>query len=205
MAKVVQFPKSTPTKFGYHKVRIKRGRKKINLEDYGQLNIFSTNTKVVSLKPSIPPFEEALLLDERGEYEKAIEAYQNAVVSKDNLADAYCNLGILYCENGENTEAMDAFTNCLKTDPRHFEAHYNLANLFSEIGNQPLAKVHYLMSVTINPEFSNGYYNLGLLYALNREIQEAIDSFLKYKDTAPLSERGNALELIKSLKESIAN
>ncbi|MDA0196590.1 MAG: tetratricopeptide repeat protein [Bacteroidetes bacterium] len=205
MGKVVQFPQSTPAKFGYHKARVKKGRKKINLEDYGQLNIFSENTPVISLRPNLAPFEEALQYDERKQSALAIESYKKAIGARDNVADAYCNLGILYSENGESAMAIDTFTNCLKNEPRHFEAHYNLANLFSEIGNLSLAKVHYQMSVTINPEFSNGYYNLGLILALNREFEEAVDAFLKYKDTAPINERANALALIKSLKESIAN
>ena len=162
---------SPPAKFGYHKARVKKGRKKINLEDYGQLNVFSENTPVISINPSLPSFEEALQLDERKQSSLAIESYKKAILAKDNLADSYCNLGILYSENGDSTNAIYAFTNCLKNEPRHFEAHYNLANLFSEIGNLPLSKVHYQMSVTINPEFSNGYYNLGLVLALNREFE----------------------------------
>ncbi len=207
MSKVVQFPNSAPSKFGYKKARVKRGRKKLNLEDFGQLNIFdqANEAKVVSLRPNLPAFEEALLLDEQGQADKAEQLYKKAIADKENLADSYCNLGILYSKNGNENEAIDAFTHCLKADPRHFEAHYNLANLFADLGNTALAKVHYQMSVTINPEFSNGYYNLGLILATNREFEEALDAFVKYKDTAPLEEKENAMELIRNINQSIVN
>lgn len=207
MSRVVQFPQSTPTKFGYKKAIAKKGRKKIDLEDHGQLNLFSQSkeAKVVSITPQLPAFEEALLFDEQGQTERAKEVYQKAISEKAHVGDAYCNLGIIYSKENDSTKAIDAFTQCLKNDPRHYEAHYNLANLFSDIGNIELAKVHYQMSVTINPEFSNGYYNLGLVLATNREYQEAIEAFIKYKETAPIHEKENALELIRNIHRSIGN
>ncbi|MEQ9425792.1 MAG: tetratricopeptide repeat protein [Cyclobacteriaceae bacterium] len=206
MAKVVKFAPTSPTKFGYKKAVVKRGRKKINLEDFGQLNIFNqpSEAKVVSLKPNLPPFEMGLAFEDKGDIESALESYSKAIKDKDHVADAFCNIGIIHSEKGESSKAIDAFTQCLKNDPRHYEAHYNLANLFSEIGNLQLAKVHYEMSTTINPDFSNGYYNLGLVLAMNREIDEAIETFLKYKETAPMNEKANALDIIRSLSETLA-
>ena len=207
MSRVVKFPQSTPSKFGYKKATVKRGRKKVNLEDFGQLNMFdqASEAKVINLKPNMASFEEALLMDEQGHSEKAIDLYNRAINGKENIADSYCNIGVIYSQKKEHSKAIDAFTRGLKADPRHFEAHYNLANLFSDIGNIPLAKVHYQMSVTINPEFSNGYYNLGLILATNREYEEAIDAFVKYKETAPADEKENAMELIRNINQSIVS
>lgn len=207
MTRVVQFPQSTPSKFGYKKAIIKKGRKKINLEDFGQLNLFdqAREAKVVSITPKLPPFEEALLLDDQGHTERAKEIYLKAIAEKQHVADAFCNLGIIYSQENDSTKAIDSFTQCLKNNPRHYEAHYNLANLFSDIGNVELAKVHYQMSVTINPEFSNGYYNLGLVLATNRDYDEAIEAFMKYKETAPAHEKENALELIRNIHQSIGS
>ena len=207
MSRIVQFPKSAPSKFGFKKAVVKKGRKKINLEDFGQLNLFDQGkeARVININPNMSSFEEALLLDEQGRWEGALELYQKAVEGKDHTADAYCNMGIIFSNNSDSRMAIDAFTKCLKTDPRHFEAHYNLANLFSDIGNIDLAKVHYQMSVTINPEFSNGYYNLGLVLATNREYPEAIEAFVKYKETAPMNEKENAMELIRNIHQSIGD
>lgn len=208
MSKVVQFPRSAPSKFGFKKARVKRGRKKLNLEDFGQLNLFDqegAGAKVISIQPNLPAFDEAVLLDEQNQLARATEMYKKSIENKENVADAYCNLGIIYSKNGEHTQAIDAFTQCLKADPRHFESHYNLANLFSDVGNIELAKVHYQMSVTINPEFSNGYYNLGLVLATNREFEEAIEAFVRYKETAPPEEKQNAMDLIQNLNQSIVD
>lgn len=180
MAKVVKFPDSGLAKFGLQQVRKRRGKKQ---EKPGQLNLFAGG-KVVSLH-QLSPFEEALLLDDKGERVKAKTLYQKAIEENDALADAYCNLGILESQEGNITKAIDCFTQSLTHDPRHYEAHYNLANLYAEIGNYQLAKAHYKISTEIEPTFPNSYFNLGLTLAINREYPEAIKALSHYKMLVP--------------------
>jgi tetratricopeptide (TPR) repeat protein len=198
MAKIVQFPVPSPEKFGFKPVRKKKPGEK---GKHGQLNLF-IGAKVVKLN-QLTPFEEALMLDEMGDTLKAKELYIQAIKAKDNLADAYCNLGIIESEGRNFSKAIDCFTLCLKEDPRHFEAHYNLANQYAEIGNMPLAKVHYEMSIGIEPEFPNSYFNLALTLALNKEIQSAIQALLSYRKLVQPEERKQADELIKTLSGTI--
>lgn len=198
MGKVVQFPISSPEKFGFKPVR----KKKSDVpEKKGQLNLF-VGGKVVKMN-SLTPFEEALLIDDMGDTEKARELYLKAIKAKDSLADAYCNLGIIESEARHYSKAIDCFTLCLKEDPRHFEAHYNLANQYAEIGNLPLAKVHYQMSIEIAPEFPNSYFNLGLTLAMNREIDEAIQALLNYRSVAAAEDRKQAEDLINMLTRTL--
>ncbi|MTI19939.1 tetratricopeptide repeat protein [Fulvivirga sp. RKSG066] len=183
MAKVVKFPLSDNTRIGYKRVK---KRKKVNLEDYGQLNMFKTpppEAKVVEMRTHRheSDFEYALSLDEKGELDKAKEFYLRAINAKDSEADAYCNLGIIESEEKQFAKAIDSFTKSLKADPRHFEAHYNLANVYSEVGNKALAKIHYELVLEIEPEFASAYYNLGLVLALDNQFKEAIRVLKKYK------------------------
>ncbi len=198
MAKVIQFPTPNPEKFGFKPVR---KRKPTEAGPQDQLNLF-TGGKMVSLN-KLSTFEEALMLDEQGN-EKAKEIYTKAIQQGDSIADAYCNLGILESEQKNYTKAIDCFTRGLKEDPRHFEAHYNLANLYAEVGNFPLAKLHYQMSIEIEPTFPNSHFNLGLTLAMNKEVDEAIQSLLRYRNLVTLEEeKVQAENLINSLKHSI--
>ncbi len=195
---MVQFPISSPEKFGFKPVR----KKKTDVPDKkGQLNLF-VGGKVVKLN-QLTPFEEALLLDDTGDSEKAREFYLKAISVKDSIADAYCNLGIIESEARHFSKAIDCFTLCLKEDPRHFEAHYNLANQYAEVGNLALAKVHYQLSIEIAPEFPNSYFNLGLTLAMNREIDEAIQALLTYRNIAEPDERKQAEDLVKMLTRTM--
>ena len=197
MTKVIQFPGSSPEKFGFKPVLKKR---KSTGEIPGQLDLFSGG-KVRSLHP-ISIFEEALMLDEQGD-DRVGEHYLKAIEAGDSVADAYCNLGIIESEKKNTIEAIDCFTKSLKEDPRHFEAHYNLANLYAEIGNLPLAKVHYQMSITIEPEFPNSYFNLALTLVMNKEVEEAIKALLTYRDLVAQDDRSQAEQLINNLTYSL--
>ena len=199
MAKVIQFPVPSPEKFGFKAVR-KKGKEPKRKP--GQLDLF-TSGKIISLN-QLSRFEEALMLDDRGD-KKAKEIYQKAIDEGDSVADAYCNLGILESQEGNVSKAIDCFTKCLKENPRHFEAHYNLANLYAEVGNLALAKVHYQISIEIEPYFPNNHFNLGLTLAMNREIEEAIQSLQSYCRLVSPQDKRQALELISNLSGTLGN
>lgn len=197
MAKVIQFPIPNPEKFGFKPVR----KKKPDPEPrHGQLHLFG-GAKVINLN-SLTPFDEALMLDEQGD-NRAGQQYQKAIDAGDSIADAYCNLGIIESGKKQYTKAIDCFTKSLKEDPRHFEAHYNLANVYAEVGNLPLAKIHYQISIEIEPDFPNSYFNLGITLAMNKEIDEAIQSLLTYRTLAGEEDQSQAEELIANLMRSL--
>jgi tetratricopeptide (TPR) repeat protein len=197
MAKVVKFPVQAPEKFGFRPVRKKRP---VPPERPGQLSLF-TGGKVVKLN-QLSTFEEALMLDEQGD-ERARDLYLKAIKEYDSIPDAYCNLGIIESRHHNNAKAIDCFSLSLKEDPRHFESHYNLANLYAELGNLPLAKLHYQMSISIEPEFPNSYFNLGLTLAMNKEVEEAIQTLQTYRKLTTQEDHQQVDELISSLARTI--
>lgn len=197
MSKVVKFPDPVPEKFGLQRVHKKKNK---NLEKHGQLNLF-VGGKVVKLN-QLSVFEEAMMLDERGDREAARTSYLKAIEEKDCLADAYCNLGIIEFLDDSYVKAIDCFTRCLKEEPRHFEAHYNLANLYAEVRDFGLAKFHYLVSIEIEPAFPNSYFNLGLTYAMNKEYKEAINVLHQYKNLVTDDEHKHVDNLILTLERT---
>src|SRR6185295_4629699 len=102
--------------------------KQIEAELQGQLSLFrgAADARLSRLRT---PFEEALMLDDQND-PKAVESYLEAITDGDNVAEAYCNLGIINKDLGNVGKALDNFTLALKYEPRHVEAHYNLGNLY---------------------------------------------------------------------------
>jgi tetratricopeptide (TPR) repeat protein len=203
MANIIEFPIQKPQS------GLKRVEKstEIKLKRTNQMDLFSQKspeTNIFIMPSSLSPFEEALMLDEKGD-PKAKEAYQNAVDLNDSAADAYCNLGILEYESGSTVKAIDLFTKSLKIDPRHFESHYNLANLYSELGNLPLAKTHYEFAKELRPDFPDTCFNLGLVYAMIRDFESALKILSEYKDMVPPEDSSNAEKLIESIKKITGN
>ena len=198
MAKVVKFPGPAPEKFGLQRVGKKKAKaKEPEKEKPNQLPLF-TGAKVVKLN-QLSTFEEALLQNEHGNLKSAKELYQKAIIENDNVADAFCNWGIIESEENNHPKAIDCFTKSLKADPRHFEAHYNLANLYAEVGNYNLAKFHYRISIEIEPTFPNSYFNLGITLALNKEFDEAVKLLYSYRNLSADEDHKYTDELIRQL------
>ena len=174
--------------------------KQIEAELQGQLSLFRADATQVQVSRLLTPFEEALVLHEQGDL-TAAEFYQQAIIEGDNIAEAFCNLGIIELDHGNASGALDNFTQSLKNDPRHVEAHYNLANLYYDAGNFPLARLHYEAAIQIEPNFALVYYNLALVYHRLNKLDDARDALNKYKDLEPGDEE---IELVDQLLKAMA-
>jgi len=173
--------------------------RQIEAELQGQLNLF--RAEVGRLARLLTPFEEALLLHERGDA-KAAECYLEAISEGDNVAEAYCHLAIINLEQANIAKALDNFTLSLKSDPRHLEAHYNLGNLYYDAGELRLARLHYEAATQIEPGFSLVYFNLALVYHKLNEGVAAAAALEKYMELEPDDEETEALEqLLKAMKD----
>lgn len=175
--------------------------KQVEAEMLGQMNLFDApKGQLCELPMKLGPFEEALLLHERGD-PKAAESYKKAIKAGDFAADAYCNLGVLEYDHGSITKAIDYLTLSLKHDPRHFESHYNVANLYFDSGDMRLARLHYEITAELEPNFSHVYFNLGIVQALEENFAASRAALNKYKELAAQGEEAEADDLLKRLEE----
>ncbi len=200
MAQILKFPAQT-SKFGYKRVK-KRAKA---AENPDQLVLFSQPTaQILNFAAALSPFEQALLLDERGD-PKAAELYARAIEEHDCVADAWCNLGIIESQKENTAKAFDCFTTSLKHDPRHSEAHYNLGNLYFDLNDFRLAQIHYEMAGEVDPSFANVYFNLALVQAINNDLAAARSALGKYQALVSEDEARNAGQLLHNLKKSLAD
>jgi tetratricopeptide (TPR) repeat protein len=177
--------------------------RQIEAELQGQLHLFRGD-KRGRVSRLLTPFEEALLLHEQGDV-KAAESYQEAINDGDNVAEAYCNLGIINLELAQLGKALDNFTLALKHEPRHVEAHYNLGNLYYDAGELSLARLHYEAASQIESGFSLVYFNLALVYHRIGDLASAMAALERYKELAPDDEEIEAVDqLLKVMLESRA-
>src|SRR5215831_2349710 len=173
--------------------------KQIEAELQGQMSLFRPDVSQVQVARLLTPFEEALVLHEQGDV-TAVDFYQQAIGEGDNIAEAYCNLGIIELDRGNTIAALENFTQSLKNDPRHVEAHYNLANLYYDAGDFPLARLHYEAAIQIEPNFALVYYNLALVYHRLNNVDGARQALNQYKDLEPGDEE---IELVDQLLKAM--
>ena len=60
---------------------------------------------------------------EMGRLQEAAAAYQHALRSRPDYAEAYNNLGVALKEHGKLDEAQAAYEQTLRLAPNHLEAH----------------------------------------------------------------------------------
>ena len=199
MAQILKFPVQA-SKFGYKRVK----KRALSAENQDQLDLFPCpGAQIVDFISGLSRFEQALMLDERGDM-KAAELYAKAIEEQDCVADAYCNLGIIESQKGNTSGAFDRFTTSLKHDPRHSESHYNLGNLYFDVNDLRLAQVHYEIAAEVEPLFPNVHFNLALVQAINNDLVAAITSLNKYQELVSEEEGHIARELLETLKKSLA-
>lgn len=175
--------------------------RQIEAELQGQLNLFRSY-EAGKLAHLLTPLEEALLLDQQGD-PRAAEWYLEAINEGDNVAEAYCNLGIINKEQGDLAKALDNFTLSLKHEPRHVEAHYNLGNLYYDAGQFPLARLHYEAAAQIAPDFSLVYFNLALAHFKLDNLVASLAALERYRELRqPDDEENDAInQLLKAMQE----
>src|SRR6266481_6163054 len=176
MGQILKFPLQA-SKFGYKRVK----QRACAAENPNQLHLFAQPTaQILNLASALSWFEQALLLDERGDAQAA-DLYRKAIEESDCATDAFCNLGIIESKRGNIAKAFDCFTNSLKQNPRHFEAHYNLGNMYFDASDLRLAQIHYEMAAAVDGSFPNVYFNLALVQAINNELGAAVNALTKYQ------------------------
>jgi tetratricopeptide (TPR) repeat protein len=173
--------------------------KQIEAELQGQLSLFRSEIGQVPVSRLLTPFEEALVLHEQGDTQ-AVEFYREAIVTGDNVAEAYCNLGIIELDRGNMVGTLDNFTQALKHEPRHVEAHYNLANVYYDAGDFLLSRLHYETAREIEPNFAAVYYNLALVYHRLGNVVGARQALHRYKELGPGDEE---IEMVDQLLKAM--
>jgi hypothetical protein len=131
-------------------------------------------------------FERGCKLDSNREtFGEAIEAYQQAIESVPDFADAHCNLGSVYFNQDRMGLARECFLRALHAEPRHIEANLNVATLLEEEGQNRLALHHYRVALEVDPLSADTHVSLALLYEKIGLRRKARDHWRRYLQLDP--------------------
>ncbi|HXV12658.1 MAG TPA: alkaline phosphatase family protein [Candidatus Krumholzibacteria bacterium] len=114
---------------------------------------------------------------ERGEYEKAIAAYKEAIAMRPNFHGAYNNLAVCYGKLKRYDEAEAALRKCIALKPDDFYAMNNLAVMLIETQRIDEGLRFAEQAVKTEPAYANGHVTLGSAYAMTRRFDEAEREF----------------------------
>ena len=113
----------------------------------------------------------------KGELESAISHYKNALKIRPELAEAHCNLGVVYKSLGDSKNAVECYENALRINPDYLDAHMNFGLCLMESGNLVRAENCFKKVIGINPKDSAARVNLGNIHLAKLELDTASDYY----------------------------
>lgn len=117
---------------------------------------------------------------ERKMYDKAIEAFNNALKIDPNYLSAYINLGYCYQYKEDYVKAIQSFEKAIILNPRSAKLYNTIGLLYDKMGNPEKAVIAYKKAVNLDPTYKNSHYMLGQLYQNRGNFDKAIAEFTKH-------------------------
>jgi Tfp pilus assembly protein PilF len=128
------------------------------LHDQWDLGIGCFEKAVASLTYTTPYFAYnnlGLAYYKKGEYQKAIESYRQALTSFPSYSICYANLGLAYEALMKWDEAVDAYEKAISYYPEYSSAHLNLGKLYLRLGRNDLATRELNLAIEVDPRSSH--------------------------------------------------
>ena len=116
-------------------------------------------------------------LAQQGNFDTAIDCWQNAIALKPDYIEAYEECGIV-CQKLEDFEsAIACYSKALELKPDNYQTAYNLGLCFSFVGRGEEAIACFQTAIQLKPDSTQPYGDLGYLLLQKGQLDDAIQLF----------------------------
>lgn len=122
---------------------------------------------------------------EQKQFEKAENAFRNALEIKPDLEVAWRVLGILYQEQNLHEKAETAYLESLKIEPTIFTTWVELGKLYFKQERYKKAELAYKKALEIEPENVDAWKILGFIYKIQSQLKKAENAYEKALKLSP--------------------
>ena len=154
----------------------------VNLFNKGQkdqaIHEINTLSNIYPLSPLLFNISGAFYKS-RGQFEIAIQKFEQAINLKSNYAEAHYNLGVTLGEIGKINESIICYKNALNIKKEYPDAHNNLGNIYLDLSQYELSIEHFEWAVAYKPDFAEAHNNLGIANRVIGRLDEAGKNFDK--------------------------
>jgi len=129
--------------------------------------------------------ERGVAAAHRGDLQRAVYEFNEAVRINPVYARGYYNLGIAYMEMGQTDDALDNFARALEIEPNYVDARNNAALIFARTGRLKLAVQQWFAVLEVAPTSLDVHNNLGNALAQMGYMDKAVEHWLKAIEINP--------------------
>lgn len=128
------------------------------------------------VQEAVDAYNMGLTNEMAGNYEQAIEYYQQAIELDPSYCDAMDNLALDLKYLGRTEESIDWYLRSIEVLPTNDVAYLGLANAYRQFEEYEDAAAAYKHLIEITPENPEGYFGLGMTYFSLDQYQDSLDS-----------------------------
>src|ERR1700685_3561780 len=102
--------------------------------------------------------------DAKGDHERAITDYAQAVHLKPDYAIAFKNRGLAYNAKGDRDLAIADFNEAIRLKPDYAVAYNDRGRVYEAKGDHDRAIADYNEAIRLRPEYADAFHNRGVAY-----------------------------------------
>lgn len=160
------------------------------------------------IKESYQFSNQANLLFESGQHEKAIELLQLSIKINPNEAAFYGNLGLMYFKLKKYLKSIDEFSKACSIDTKNYKILRNLGLSYFHLEDYDNAIKYFERSLKINPDDLMAMHDIGLSYFYLKKYRESLIWYDKVLELNPnefnsLRNKGLLLNRLNSYSKAI--
>ena len=171
----------------------------VNYEVIFEDSIIALNEQNKVFSKSRKAYNQGLALFKSNNFVEAKEFFTNAINLDSNFVEAWHYRGKSLAELDSNILAETNFINSFRLDSSNFEPIYDLAKI-QAINRRDLAINTYNFIIDSSNEEFKAYYEIGVLFYLENDIQQAINSFTSSislkKDARTFNDRASCYRVL---------
>ena len=130
-------------------------------------------------------FQQGVSLLQSGQYDRAIEAFSQALELDPQYSEAYLNRGLAWAGKGEFTQAIANYTKALELNPRESNAYLHRGVAWARKGDLDRAIADYTKALELTPKDGRAYYHRGAAWAEKGDLDRGLSDAAKALELEP--------------------
>ena len=126
---------------------------------------------------AIAYYSRGLAYYDKGDDDRAIAEYNEAIRLDPKFAYAYSSRGLAYDHKGDLDRASPDYNEAIRLDPKYAQAYFNRGNAYYQKGDDDRAIADYNEAIRLTPKYAYAYNNRGTAYDHKGDADRAIADY----------------------------